>query len=521
MISRTMPNKAAIDFGNSNTVAAVWNERTRCPEVLTLPEYSSPGSFLIPSTISYEPDGRFYIGEQIPLRSSAEGKIFRWMKRYISLRSPYALRVGECRIDAYRAAKDYLGTVIRTAFPESENQPDEIYLSVPVESFEHYSEWLISGMTQWGNTRIRLIDEASAAAAGYGLNLHPGNSLLVVDIGGSTMQAVCVSVMEEGIQKGRCCRVLGKAGLNSGGMAMDRWLYEYALKRLGLSENDPFLRSCSGELLRYCEQFKMSLSSAEQAAFDFFQNRYFLMTRTELEDLFRDCGLFASLDTVIEEALRTAADHGLRRDELTAVLPVGGSCLIPSVRTHLERLFPQEKVLRGEPLGAVARGAAVIAGGMHIYDFIQHNYAIRYTDPRTGSYAFRTIIPKGTKYPAPRLTSPMKLKAVFPGQDKFGIAIYELREEDERPSDANEIFFDADGSAHVMPLTEEESRSETLFWMNERNPLFLSTDQPGEPGIPRFEMIFGIDENKMLCISAVDLFSGKTVLQNHPAVRLV
>ena len=516
-----MTIKAAIDFGNSNTVIAVWNEAAQRPDILRLPEFSAPGSFLIPSLISYEPDSRFFIGEQIPLKASAEAKIFRWMKRYISLRSPYALQIGETRINAYRAAEDLLRTVIRTAFPESAGQPDEICLSVPVESFEHYSEWLISETHHWGDARIRLIDEASAAAAGYGLNLHPGNTLLVADIGGSTMQAVCVAVSDDGERKGRCCRVLGKAGLNTGGMTMDRWIYEYALKRLAIPENDPFLRSCSGGLLRYCENFKMSLSSAEQAEFDFFPDRGFLMTREELEDLFRERGLFTALDTVIEEALRSAADHGLDRDGLTAVLPVGGSCLIPSVREHLESLFPADKVLQGEPLGAVASGAAVIAGGMHIYDFIQHNYAIRYTDPRSGTYAFRTIIPKGTKYPDPRVTPAMKLKAAFPGQTQFGIAIYELREEDNIPAGANEIFFDADGSAHVMPLTEEESRAESLFWMNERTPLFLSTDQPGEPGIPRFEISFGIDENKMLRISALDLLSGKTALRDHPVVRLV
>ena len=54
-----MANKAAIDFGNSNTVLAGWDERKGEAEVLIVPEFSRPGSFLIPSLISYEPDGRF------------------------------------------------------------------------------------------------------------------------------------------------------------------------------------------------------------------------------------------------------------------------------------------------------------------------------------------------------------------------------------------------------------------------------------------------------------------------------
>ncbi len=516
-----MSNKAAIDFGNSNTVLAVWNDQSTQADVLYLPEFSQAGSFLIPSLIAYEPDGRFLIGDQTGCKASPDAKTFRWMKRYIGLRSPYSLKIGEIRIDAYRAAEDFLRSLFSTAFPNTGNYPDEIIMSVPVESFEHYSDWLMTGMHNFAGLPLRLIDEATAAAAGYGLNLHPDDKLLVVDFGGSTLQASCVSVIEEGIRKGRCCRVLGKSGRSLGGMSLDRWIYEEALSRLGFSENDPRIRCCCGDLLRYCEHFKMKLSVNEQADFDFFPDRSFMMTATELKDLFSGHGLFETITSAIEETLRSAEDRGLIRSELTVILPVGGSCLIPSVREHLESLFPTEKIITGEPLSAVARGAAVIAGGMHIYDFIQHDYAIRYTDPETGEYAFRTIIAKGTKYPADHVTKPMKLKASYEGQLQFGIAVYELRDITPQETAEKEIFFDTDGSARLMQLTEEEKRSEKFFWMNERNPLFLKTDGPAQPGIPRFTVTFGIDSNKMLTINANDIITGRQVLSNHPVVRLV
>ena len=516
-----MANKAAIDFGNSNTVLAEWDERKGEAEVLNVPEFSRPGSFLIPSLISYEPDGRFFIGEQTRTKASPESGLFRWMKRYIGLRSPYSLRIGEKRIDARQAAGDFLNTLTAASFSGSGEHPDELVINIPVESFEHYSEWLLSGLRTPGHMHIRLVDEAAAAAAGYGLRLHPGNTLLVVDFGGSTLQAVCVSVMENEDKHGRSCRVLGKAGCNLGGMTLDRWIYEEALKRLCLSENDPMLRSCSGELLSYCEQFKMILSETEAAGFDFFPDRSFTFSRIEADRLFREHGLFSSLDTVLTEAIRSAEDRGFVPEELTAVLPVGGSCLIPAVREHLEIRFSPESIASGEPLGAAARGAAVIAGGMKIFDFIQHDYAIRYTDPVSGTYRFRTIIPKGTKYPERQITAGMRLKASYEGQTRFGIAIYELREDAPQAESSSEIFFDLDGSVRVMPLTEAETRAERLFWMNERSPLFLNSDTPGEKGVPRFEVSFGIDDNKMLTVTAVDLLSGTPVLTDHPVVRLI
>ena len=194
---------------------------------------------------------------------------------------------------------------------------------------------------------------------------------------------------------------------------------------------------------------------------------------------------------------------------------------MPAVREHLTKRFPTETLMWGEPLGAVARGAAVIAGGMHIYDFIQHSYAIRYSDPNTGGYAFRTIVAKGTKYPVSRVTDPMRLKASFDGQQHFGIAIYEMLESRVEKAERNEIFFDADGAVHVLPLTEEESRSEQRFWMNERNPLFLNSEGSAQKGIPRFEISFGIDANKMLTINVTDLLSNQQILDGHPVVRLV
>ena len=515
-----MANKVSIDFGNCSTVLAVWNEQSQSPEVKTLPEYSLPGSFVIPSLIAYEEDGRIFSGAQVSQKASAEAKEFRWMKRYINLRSPYALRVGSKRIDAKHAAEDFLHSITAAAFTEFPEHPDELILSVPVESFEHYSDWLLEEMKRFEDVRLRLIDEAAAAAAGYGLNLHPGNTLLVLDFGGSTMQAVCVSVTEEGEQQGRCCRVLGKAGCTIGGMTLDRWIYEAALKAMALSENSPEVRHNSAELLRYCESVKKLLSENESVVFDFFQDRSFLLTRQDLNDLFRSNSLFDTLSTVLEEALRNAEDHGLNREELTAVIPVGGSSLIPAIRDFLTRKFGTGKLVTGEPIGAAARGAAVIAGGMHIYDFIQHSYAIRYTDPRSGDYAFRTIVPRGAKYPEKTVSPVMKLKASFEGQQRFGIAIYELRESALQPVSRNEIFFDAEGAVHVMPLTEEESRSEQRFWMNEHDPLFLKSEDPVMKSSPAFEISFGIDKNKMLTITAINVHTGATVLTDYPVIRL-
>ncbi len=507
--------KAAIDFGSCNTVIAVWNDAAGQAETLRVPGLSVPGGFVIPSRITYETAERFFAGAM----AAEERGLFRWMKRYINLRSPYALKIGAERIDARRAAEDFLRTVLASAFPTAESFPEELVLSVPVESFEYYSEWLLNRFT---GVRLRLIDEASAAAAGYGLSVRPGDALLTVDFGGSTLQAVCVSVTEDGEKLGRCCRVLGKAGVNIGGMTVDRWIYEDLLKKSGLSENDPRVRSVSGALMLACERLKTTLSKAETAELDApLDEMRFRMSRAELTELLRRHGLFDTLDSVLTEALKTAESRGFAKERLTAVLPVGGGCLIPAVREGLEKRFGANLVAAGEPLGAVARGAAAFAAGLRIYDFIQHNYAVRYLDPNTGQYAFRTIVPRGTAFPSENVGPKMTLKASYDGQTRFGIALYELRDGADSTGTESEIFFDTDGSARVMPLTESEQNAGRMFLLNERCPLFLESDTPCERGVPLFHVTFGIDSNKMLTVSAVRLRDGAAVLEKYPAVRLV
>ena len=142
----------------------------------------------------------------------------------------------------------------------------EIALSVPVESYEHYENWLTGVAEAAGMPRFRLIDEPSAAALGYGAHIQPGNVYLMFDFGGGTMHAALILIEEVlGAGSGRRCRVLAKAGADVGGMTLDQWLYEEVLRRSGLSDADAAVRRASRSLLQQCEAAKERLSFADEA----------------------------------------------------------------------------------------------------------------------------------------------------------------------------------------------------------------------------------------------------------------
>ncbi|HVE46066.1 MAG TPA: hypothetical protein VNA57_04895 [Acidimicrobiales bacterium] len=56
------------------------------------------------------------------------------------------------------------------------------------------------------------------------------------------------------------------------------------------------------------------------------------------------------------------------------------------MQRSLQRVFGRERVLFGRPLDAVARGAAAFVAGADFYDYIQHDYAIRWRNPDTGNH---------------------------------------------------------------------------------------------------------------------------------------
>jgi molecular chaperone DnaK (HSP70) len=404
-------------------------------------------------------------------------------------------------------------------------------LSVPVEAFEHYENWLASVAENAGMPRFRLIDEPSAAALGYGAHIQPGNVYLLFDFGGGTMHAAVVLIESEenasgGVISGRRCRVLGKAGRDIGGTTIDQWIFQEVLRQNHRTDSDEDVRRISTALLVECEQIKEKLSFAEQAdlsvvnpesgsvlAADF--------TRAGFEDLLDRHDLFTEINQTIRSAINAATERGYDENSIQSVLMVGGSSQIPSVQRTLRQVFGRERVKFNRPLDAVARGAASFIAGMDFFDHIQHDYAIRYVNAEKGKYDYRTIVERGTAYPTQQPVARLSIKASYDEQKHLGIAIYELTEQRQKISvQPVELVFDPTGAARITRITPAEQEKRTMFWMNEHNQTFLTADPPAQRGEARFEVEFSVDENKRLIITARDIATGHLTHKDYPVVKL-
>ncbi|MGD0006349.1 MAG: Hsp70 family protein [Anaerolineaceae bacterium] len=530
-----MTGRLAVDFGTSNTLIAVWDGEKKEGVPLHLPEfgriYQQGGEEIsvIPSLIHYaaHPQDRRWIGAQVLQKSLYDSpRTFRWMKRYISHRSPYKVNLDGRELTPYIAGKDFLTTLLVYASQELNLRDEEIALTVPVEAYEHYENWLTSAVEATGIKRYRLIDEPSAAALGYGAHIQPGNVYLIFDFGGGTMHSSVILIEPEEVpDKNRRCRVLGKAGKDIGGATVDQWIYEKILHLNRFEAGDETIREISNSLLVECEKVKETLSFSNQTDLQVVSPKGDLsfsasLSRTSFEDLLEQHNLFSEIDQMVHSAINNARERGYDQDKIQAALMLGGSSQIPSVQKALRQIFGKERVYLNRPLDAVARGAAAFVAGVDFFDHIQHDYAIRHLNPVKGDYDYHTIVNRGTPYPSSAPVARLVVKGSYSGQKKLGISIFEVGSQANRLSGALEIVFDPSGAARIMPISPHEEEQRSTFWMNEQSPTFLIADPPAEQGEARFEVEFNIDGNKRLTLTARELLTGNLALKNFPVVKL-
>ena len=531
-----MSGRVAIDFGTSNTVVACWDEATRSGRALSLADYSQTCGDnnatvpLVPSLIHYSLTGEMCIGAQVPARNLYHSpNTFRWMKRYVANRSPIRQRIGGRELSAFDAGKDFLTHVMGCVAAHLDIRDEEIALTVPVDSYEPYRDWLTGVAESAGFSRWRIIDEPSAAILGYGAHPQPGRVYLGFDFGGGTLDAAVVRVEDADAALERSpCRVLGKAGLELGGSNIDQWLFQEVLAREGRTDSDETVRRLSRSLLVECERAKERLSAYERTDIgvtdpDCGATLGAALTRADLEALLDRHGLALQINRTISRAISLAHEKGYGEDDISAVLMVGGVSMMPYVQRAVRSRFASDRVYLDRPMDAVARGAASFVAGSDFYDHIHHDYAVRWFNPVTAKADYKVIVPRGTAYPTPDAVATEVVSATWDGQELLGIFIYEMGATRARGNDASsalELVFDASGSARIVQVAPEEEQKRWLHWLNEQHPTFLKAEPAAKKGERCFALEFGVDAGKRLTLTATDLRSGRTLYRKFPVVKL-
>jgi molecular chaperone DnaK (HSP70) len=381
--------------------------------------------------------------------------------------------------------------------------------------------------------QVRMLDEPTAAALGYGLT--GAGRILVVDFGGGTLDLSLVQLdLDQAAgksplgfilrwgekrfdqpaktgsgpgagQRPKLAKVLAKAGLNLGGTDLDGWIVDYFCETQGLPR--------SPWLLRLAERLKIQLSSQPIAVESYFDEETFTsielrLDRAVFEQILADRGFLAQLDGALAQVRQQAEALGIELGQLDAVLLVGGTSQVPAVRRWLEQQVNPGLIRGDRPFEAIAQGALLLGQGMEVQDFLYHSYGLRYWNGRRQAHDWHQLIAAGQFYP---MVQPVELTlgASVDNQPSIELLLGELG----RSGGGMEVFFDGDR------LVTKQTES-TVKVLNETARAIARLEPLGSPGVDRVRIRFRVDESRFLRITVEDLLTLETLMEDQVVVQL-
>lgn len=529
----------AIDFGTSNTVITRWNPATQATETVSLPGLSvrvGDNPPLIPSLVYVEDatQAKILAGQTVRDRGldlSSDPRFFRNLKRGIGTDiQGFLPTLDDTTLTFEQVGEWFLTHLIRGLKAQDPNM-EALTFTVPVDSFEAYRHWLGQVSQSLQVEQVRMLDEPTAAALGYGLGDR--DTLLVIDFGGGTLDLSLVqltisqspskakplgfilkwgekNLAETSSQKRQIAQVIAKAGKNLGGADIDHWLVDHFAETQQLP-NTPLTT-------RLAERLKIELSSRQSATEAYFNDEtlesYELsLDQEQFNAILSQQGFFDTLNESLQQVLRQARNQGFETADIDAVLLVGGTAQIPAVRDWVAQHFPPEKVQGDRPFEAIAQGALQLSQGVEVKDFLYHSYGIRYWNRREKRHDWHPIIPQGQPYPMEQPVELM-LGASVNNQPHIELVIGELGIAETR----TEVFFDGDrlitrtssnDNANVQPLNDRDGA---------RN--LATLNPPGSPGSDRIKLLFWVDGERFLRVTVEDLLANRNLIDNQAVVQL-
>jgi molecular chaperone DnaK (HSP70) len=533
-----MSHKLAIDFGTTNSVIARWDMDRDKAEVVVIPSLTdstiADHPAVVPSLVYVKNAAAAdtQIGMEVReagLDRQRDNRLFRNFKRGIVAKPAPDPRI----IDNTEYADIDAGTAfvkrVIASLPYHVDDIEQLVLTAPVASFEGYLSWLNTVIEDIPAEKIRIVDESTAAALGYAVT-QPGAAVMVFDFGGGTLDLSLVQLPESGEKTGgflsrllhgntnqHAAKVIAKAGRIIGGSDIDQWLLQWVLKQTGLDPKG--LGKAYASLLTLCEAAKIELSNAEEASVSFTLDdgteKSVTITREQLEQILEENGFFTALRHVVDKVMHVSRQRGIFKEDVTSVLMVGGTSLMPSVQNTLKSYFSEMVVRADKPFTAVVEGALQVAAGYGLDDYLIHSYGLRHLDPDTGKHDYDEIIPMGSRYPTEAPIEIM-LGAAHENQTEVEFIIGEI---DTDSISMLEVQYE-DGQAVFVAQAGETG--EQIVALNEDSyaSSMVTLDPPGKAGENRLKASFDVDDRRQLRLTITDIQTNKILLSDVAVVSL-
>lgn len=485
-----MPRTVGIDLGTTFSLVA-YLERGR-PVVIPNRE----GSRLTPSVVAFLKNGKRLIGQLARQQAVAnpEGTIFS-IKRHMG-RQTY-LNLGSLADDKglIQQIKRHMGSDYWIRVDHNEYTPEEIsamilkklktdaeeylgekieqaVISVPAYFNVSQRQATIDAATIAGIKVMRIIDEPTAAALTYGLEMEDVHTILVWDLGGGTFD---VSILELGDGIFEVKAVNGDTWL--GGDDYDQCILDYLAEEfqkqygVDLRKN----KAVCYRLKEMAEKAKIELTDSEATLIELpfinvgkssLKHWEITLTRAKFEELTEDLR-----QKMIVPTMKALADAGLGPEDIDRLILVGGATRMPAVRELSRKILGKEPYKDIQPDEAVALGAAIQAG--ILTEQIQKKVLIDVTPLSLGIETqggiFTKIIERNTPIPASQ--SQIFTNAT---DNQTSMNIHVLQ--GERNMAVDNMTLDRFDLTGIFPVPRGEARVEVTFDIDANGILHVSAN---------------------------------------------
>lgn len=324
----------------------------------------------------------------------------------------------------------------------------------------------------------RIINEPTAAALAYGFNKKKDEKLVVFDFGGGTFD---VTVLEVGDDVVEVKATDGDAHM--GGRDIDQKIVRFLIDEFKKSEGIDISadKLALQRLDEAAEKAKLELSSSTETEInipfitsgsDGPKHLLIKLTKAKLEELSAEY-----IDRALEITKRALEASPFKKEDIDEIIMVGGQTRMPKIQQVVKELFGKEPNKSVNPDEVVAIGAAIQAG-----IFQGDVQDITLVDVIPLSLGIETLGGVATKLIEKNTHIPTKKEQVFStaADNQTSTEIHIVQ--GERPMAA-------------------DNKSLGRF--------VLDGIPPAPRGVPQIEVVFDVDSNGVLSVTAKDKSTGK------------
>ena len=494
-----MAKVIGIDLGTTNSCVAVMDGGK--PKVIE----NSEGARTTPSIVAFAKDGERLIGQPAKRQAvtNPDNTIYA-VKRLIGRRFddpmtkkdmelvPYAIAKGK-NGDAWVKAggEDYSPSQISAFILQKMKETAESYLGetvtqavITVPAYFNDAQrqatkdaGLIAGLEV-----LRIINEPTAAALAYGLEKNEGKTIAVYDLGGGTFD---VSVLEIGDGVFEVKSTNGDTFL--GGEDFDSKMVEWLAAKFKAKENMDLKtdKLALQRLKEAAEKAKIELSSTTTTEINlpFITARMEggsttplhlveTITRADLEKMVADL-----IRRTLEPCKKALADAGVTAAQIDEVILVGGMTRMPRVREVVKDFFGKEPHTGVNPDEVVAMGAAIQAGVLQgdVKDVLLLDVTPLSLGIETLGGVFTRMIDRNTTIPTKK----------------------------------SQVYSTAEDNQQAVTIRVFQGEREMAADNKMLGQFDLVGIPPARRGVPQIEVIFDIDANGIVHVTAKDKGTGK------------